>query len=40
MSSFSIPLSGMLANEQALNVISDNIANSNTQGYQVQLSAL
>jgi len=33
MSSFSIPLSGMLANEQALNVVSDNIANSNTQGY-------
>ncbi len=33
MSSFSIPLSGMLANEQALNVISDNIANSNTQGF-------
>ena len=33
MSSFSIPLSGLLANEQALNVISDNIANSNTQGY-------
>ena len=33
MSSFSIPLSGMLANEQDLNVISDNIANSNTQGF-------
>ncbi len=33
MSSFSIPLSGMLASEQALNVISDNIANSNTQGF-------
>ncbi len=33
MSSFSIPLSGMLANEQALSVISDNIANSNTQGF-------
>ena len=33
MSSFSIPLSGMLANEQALNVVSDNIANSNTQGF-------
>ena len=33
MSSFAIPLSGMLANEQALNVISDNIANSNTQGF-------
>jgi flagellar hook protein FlgE len=33
MSSFSTPLSGMLANEQALNVISDNIANSNTQGF-------
>ena len=33
MSSFSIPLSGLLANEQALNVVSDNIANSNTQGF-------
>src|ERR1700690_830188 len=33
MSSFSIQLSGMLANEQALSVISDNIANSNTQGF-------
>jgi flagellar hook protein FlgE len=33
MSSFSIPLSGMLASEQALNVVSDNIANSNTQGF-------
>src|ERR1700722_2941390 len=33
MSSFSIPLSGMLASEQALNVITDNIANSNTQGF-------
>jgi flagellar hook protein FlgE len=33
MSSFSIPLSGMLASEQALNVIGDNIANSNTQGF-------
>ncbi len=33
MSSFSTPLSGMLASEQALNVVSDNIANSNTQGF-------
>jgi flagellar hook protein FlgE len=33
MSSFSTPLSGLLANEQALNVVSDNIANSNTQGF-------
>ena len=33
MSSFSIPLSGLLANEQALSVVSDNIANSNTQGF-------
>jgi flagellar hook protein FlgE len=33
MSSFSIPLSGLLANEQALSVIGDNIANSNTQGF-------
>ncbi len=33
MSSFSIPLSGMLASEQALNVVGDNIANSNTQGF-------
>jgi len=33
MSSFSTPLSGLLANEQALNVIGDNIANSNTQGF-------
>jgi len=33
MSSFSIPLSGMLSSEQALNVVSDNIANSNTQGF-------
>jgi flagellar hook protein FlgE len=33
MSSFSTPLSGLLANEQALSVVSDNIANSNTQGF-------
>ena len=33
MSSFSTPLSGLIANEQALNVVSDNIANSNTQGF-------
>ncbi len=33
MSSFSTPLSGLLSNEQALNVISDNIANMNTQGF-------
>jgi len=33
MSSFSTPLSGLLANEQALNVVGDNIANSNTQGF-------
>jgi flagellar hook protein FlgE len=33
MSSFSTPLSGLLATEQALNVVSDNIANSNTQGF-------
>src|SRR5450631_1206302 len=33
MSSFSIPLSGLLANEQALSVVSDNISNSNTQGF-------
>jgi len=33
MSSFSTPLSGLLANQQALSVVSDNIANSNTQGF-------
>ena len=33
MSSFAIPLSGLLANQQALSVVSDNIANSNTQGF-------
>ncbi len=33
MSSFSTPLSGLLSNEQALNVIGDNIANMNTQGF-------
>src|ERR1700760_4578141 len=33
MSSFSTPLSGLLANEEALNVIGDNIANMNTQGF-------
>jgi flagellar hook protein FlgE len=33
MSSFSTPLSGLLANEQALNVVGDNIANLNTQGF-------
>jgi len=33
MSSFSTPLSGLLADEQALNVIGDNIANMNTQGF-------
>ena len=33
MSSFSIPLSGLLSSEQALNVVSNNIANSNTQGF-------
>ncbi len=33
MSSFSTPLSGLLANQKALSVVSDNIANSNTQGF-------
>jgi flagellar hook protein FlgE len=33
MSSFATPLSGLLSNEQALNVIGDNIANMNTQGF-------
>jgi flagellar hook protein FlgE len=33
MSSFSIPLSGLLSNEQALDVVSNNIANMNTQGF-------
>ena len=33
MSSFSTPLTGLLANEQALNIVGDNIANMNTQGF-------
>jgi flagellar hook protein FlgE len=33
MASFSTPLSGLLSNEQALNVVGDNIANMNTQGF-------
>jgi flagellar hook protein FlgE len=33
MSSFSAPLSGLLANTTALNVVGDNLANMNTQGF-------
>ena len=33
MSSFSTPLSGLVANGKALNVVGDNIANLNTQGF-------
>jgi flagellar hook protein FlgE len=33
MSTFSIPISGLLANEEALSVIGDNLANMNTTGY-------
>lgn len=33
MSSFSAALSGLLANTQALNVVGDNLANMNTQGF-------
>jgi flagellar hook protein FlgE len=33
MSSFSAPLSGLLANTTALNIVGDNLANMNTQGF-------
>ena len=33
MSSFSAPLSGLLANTKALNIVGDNLANMNTQGF-------
>ena len=33
MPSFSIPLSGLEANSQALNAVSNNLANLNTVGY-------
>ena len=33
MSSFSIPLSGLEATSQSLNVIANNLANLNTDGY-------
>jgi len=36
MSSFSIPLSGLSASQQALNIISNNLANLNTTGYKDQ----
>lgn len=36
MSSFSIPLSGLAASQQALNIISNNLANLNTTGYKDQ----
>ncbi len=36
MSSFSIPLSGLDATQQALNVISNNLANLNTTGFKGQ----
>jgi flagellar hook protein FlgE len=36
MSSFSIPLSGLNANQQSLNVISNNLANLNTVGFKDQ----
>lgn len=36
MSSFSIPLSGLSASQEALNIISNNLANLNTTGYKDQ----
>jgi len=36
MSSFSIPLSGLAASQEALNIISNNLANLNTTGYKDQ----
>jgi len=36
MSSFSIPLSGLAASQEALNIISNNLANLNTPGYKDQ----